>query len=194
MTIFLNELFILIPIMNYFHEQNLWFIFEVIGDLRGFRGQMWSLGRLKINYINLSHWACHFDIKHDLFPWPKLVVHLRGHWWPQRIWRSDVIIKEAENALYQFVLLSLSFWYQTWLISMTKTCGSSSRSLVTSEDLEVRCGHKGGWKCITSVCLIEPVILIPNMTYFHDQNLWFIFEVTGDLGGFGGQMWLLGRL
>ena len=60
---------------------------------------------------------------------------------------------------------------------MAKTCGSSLRPLVTSEDIEVRCGDP------KSVSLIDLVILIPNMTYLHDKNWWAIFKVTGDLWG-----------
>ena len=49
---------------------------------------------------------------------------LRGHWWPQRIWRSDVIIKEAENALYQFVWLIYIVFslldYHIWPLSRVR--------------------------------------------------------------------------
>ena len=55
------------------------------------------------------------------------------------------------------------------------------RPLVTSEDLEVSWYYVGWQKWLRSISLIEPIILIPNMTKLHGQNLWLIFEVTGDL-------------
>ena len=54
---------------------------------------------------------------------------------------------------------------------------------MTSEDFEVRSGHLEGYKYLKSVSLIEPVILILNMTYLHGKNFLVIFEVTVDLGG-----------
>ena len=65
---------------------------------------------------------------------------------------------------------------------MAKTCGLSLRSLVTNDlgGLGGQVWILWGWKCLKSISLIEPIILIPNMTCLHGQNLWFIFEVTGD--------------
>ena len=77
---------------------------------------------------------------------------------------------------------------------MAKTFGSSLRALLTSEDIEVKCSHLEVRKCLRSISLVEPIILIPNMTYLHGQNVWVNFEVTGDLKDFRGQMWSPGGL